>query len=645
MRRRLTRVAASVALLSSTVVVALVSGGAPARATGGSGDQVIYAAGDIARGAPNDAGTKATGALLSAELAKNPGAKVLMLGDGAYPGGAYSPDYTQYYGNTGWGSALSATLPVPGNHDYGQVQGPSDAGYRQYFDSVLQPVVTNSSSTLDDASGWWSTTLGAWHIVGLNWNCGADSTGCTANGRQGTWLSTDLAKNPTSCTLALWHGARFFSFNGTPTEAPRGPSIDSKTDPYWKILQGAGADVAVGGHQHVYERFDHMSVAKAPGATDHQGTTDPAGMRQFVVGTGGGEHGTFQTNPQGPSVALGSQVRVDNNFGVLKMVLHDGSYDWQFLSAGTPGTNEHPPGNVLDSGSDTCHHAASSGTGGSSPPTTPTTSPASNGSTTTSTGPTNPPAGHRSGYWMVGADGRVYPFGDSKAYGNAAPTPGFQAVDVKATSSGDGYWIIDGAGKVSALGDATFHGQPDAAALRAGEHVTSLSPTASGAGYWIFTDQGRVLPFGDAVSYGDMSGTKLNGPVLGSIPTPSGKGYYMVASDGGIFAFGDAVFQGSMGGRRLNAPVEALVPAGPSRGYWLVASDGGIFAFGGAPFRGSMGAAKLNRPVVGMVPFADGYLMVASDGGIFNFSNGPFLGSLGATPPARPIVAVAALHD
>jgi hypothetical protein len=678
MRRRIVRTVGCIVLLTSPLLVAVAGQGAPARASGPPApDQVVFATGDIARSAPNDAGTIATGKLLESQMALNPGAKVLMLGDGAYPGGAYTPDYTQYYGNTGWGPALPATLPVPGNHDYGQVQGPSDAGYRQYFDSVLQPLVTSSGAgPLDDSSGWWSTTLGAWHIVGLNWNCMADSTGCGAGGRQGKWLASDLAANPTACTVALWHGAPFFSANGSDTEVARGPSIDPKTDAYWGELQSAGADLVLAGHQHQYERFDHMSAvepASAP-AKDHQGQVDPAGPREFVVGTGGGDPGIFApsgTNAGTPPPAggwpianiqaVGSQFALAGNFGILKLVLHDGSYDWSFISAGagnpTPDTvgsigsspdlpagsattvtarTVAPAGTVLDHGSDTCHNASRSGT-------TPTTAGGTTPTTTGGTGGGPGTNGTRRGYWMVGADGRVYAFGDSKALGDAPPSPGSAAVDIKATPSGNGYWVVDAAGKVSAFGDATVHGQPDPGALRAGERITSLSPTATGAGYWIFTSQGRVLPFGDAVSYGDMSGTKLNGPVLGSIPTPSGKGYYMVASDGGIFAFGDATFSGSMGGRHLNAPVEGLVPAGPGRGYWLVASDGGIFAFGGAPFKGSMGATKLNKPVVGMVPFADGYLMVGADGGIFDFSGAPFLGSLGATPPAHPIVAVAPL--
>ncbi|HYT40499.1 MAG TPA: S53 family peptidase, partial [Acidimicrobiia bacterium] len=233
----------------------------------------------------------------------------------------------------------------------------------------------------------------------------------------------------------------------------------------------------------------------------------------------------------------------------------------------------------------------------------------------------------RSGYWMLAADGRVFPFGDAAWYGDAvsgiAPqmAAGVRAAKLEPTGTFAGYWIVDSAGHVYAFGDAASLGQAATGQLAAGERVTSLSRTPTGRGYWLFTTRGRVLPFGDAAFYGDMSAAVLNGPVLGSIATTSGHGYYMVASDGGIFAFGDARFQGSMGAARLNAAVQSLVPTADGAGYWLVASDGGIFAFGDAPFRGAMGGQRLNAPVSGMVRFADGYLMVAADGGIFDFSD------------------------
>jgi hypothetical protein len=267
--------------------------------------------------------------------------------------------------------------------------------------------------------------------------------------------------------------------------------------------------------------------------------------------------------------------------------------------------------------------------------------------TTTTTRPpseTTSPASvgaSRSGYWMVGADGHVYPFGDAGRLGDAPPGPGGDTVDLEPTPTGDGYWVLDSAGQVTALGNALALGNAEPAGLALEERATSLSGTPSGRGYWIFTTRGRVLPFGDAHPYGDMSAVALNGPVLDSVATPSGAGYYMVASDGGVFAFGDARFFGSMGDRRLNAPVRSLVPDGDGTGYWLVATDGGIFAFD-APFRGSMGSVRVNRPVRGMVRYGAGYVMVGEDGGIFNFSDRPYAGSLGGDPPPRPVVAVAA---
>jgi hypothetical protein len=447
----------------------------------------------------------------------------------------------------------------------------------------------------------------------------------------GKWLSADLAAHPSACTLAYWHEPRFFSYTQagqTPMAGNTMYDSDPTMDAMWQILQSHKADVVLNGHRHVYERFPKLVLPTQ--STVGPGVPDPVnGIREFVVGTGGGPHHHFEPDPRtDPTQTVyepNSEVHIQETFGVLRLTLHNGSYGWQFLD--TAGT-------ALDSGTDTCHEpsgATTTTTVGSTGPTT---------TTTTAPGPAHTQSA--SGYWMVDAGGTVYPFGAATGQGNAAPSPGATTVALRPTPAGNGYWVVDSAGVVSARGTAPPLGSVPAGSLQPGETVTSLSPTPSGHGYWVFTNRGRVLPFGDAAFYGDMSGTRLNGPVLGSVSTPTGKGYYMVASDGGIFAFGDAVFQGSMGGKHLNAPVQSLVPDGDGQGYWLVASDGGIFAFD-APFRGSMGGTPLNQSVTGMVRFGDGYLMVARDGGIFDFSSQPFSGSLGGHPPARPIVSVAAL--
>jgi len=250
---------------------------------------------------------------------------------------------------------------------------------------------------------------------------------------------------------------------------------------------------------------------------------------------------------------------------------------------------------------------------------------------------TPPPPPKPQGYWMVGASGIVYPFGQVKSYGNAS---GSEISHLEPTPSRHGYWIVNSVGHVFAFGDAHSYG--DAPALRRGEAITSISATPTGKGYWLFSNRGRAVARGDAKFLGDVHTVALNGPIVGSVATPTGRGYYLVGSDGGIFGFGDAKFYGSMGGKHLNKPVNGIVPTANVKGYWLVASDGGIFGFGNATFRGSMGNVHLNRPIIGMVRYGSGYLMVGSDGGIFAFSNLPFFGSLGGRILPEPIVGVAA---
>ena len=245
------------------------------------------------------------------------------------------------------------------------------------------------------------------------------------------------------------------------------------------------------------------------------------------------------------------------------------------------------------------------------------------------------------GYWAIGADGKVYNFGDAPKLGDAS-SAGNLIVDIEAAPHGTGYWTLDSHGTVTAFGPILY-GSLSTADLKPGESAVSMSGTTTGAGYWIFTNKGRMFAFGDAnKDLGDISSLKLNGDVVDSSPTPSGKGYYLTAADGGVFALGDAKFQGSMGSFKLNKPVVAIVPDPDGKGYWLVATDGGVFAFE-AVFKGSMGSFILNKPMRGMVPYGNGYLMVAEDGGVFNFSNKPFSGSTGSNPPAKPMVSITTL--
>ncbi len=81
-------------------------------------------------------------------------------------------------------------------------------------------------------------------------------------------------------------------------------------------------------------------ILKPLGTTPETGTApvlDPAGVRQFIVGSGGVGHyafGTALTMASDGSVA--TVARDDDTFGVLKMTLRDGASDWEMVP--TTGT-------------------------------------------------------------------------------------------------------------------------------------------------------------------------------------------------------------------------------------------------------------------------------------------------------------------
>jgi hypothetical protein len=249
------------------------------------------------------------------------------------------------------------------------------------------------------------------------------------------------------------------------------------------------------------------------------------------------------------------------------------------------------------------------------------------------------------GYWLVGGDGSVYPFGAAGDLGSLRGTPLARPVTGMApTPTGAGYWMVGSDGGIFSFGDAGFHGSTGA--IKLNQPIVGMASTPSGKGYWFVAADGGIFAFGDARFYGSTGAMKLNKPIVGMAPTPSGKGYWFVASDGGIFAFGDAAFYGSTGAMKLNKPIVGMAPTRTGKGYWFVASDGGIFAFGDAAFYGSTGAMTLAKPIVGMAasPTGKGYWFVASDGGIFNFGDAAFLGSAGGKSLPAGVVVMAGIN-
>jgi len=247
----------------------------------------LYAAGDIA--SCDSQGDEQTAALL-----RSTHGTIAVLGDIAYPDGTRS-DFERCF-DPSWGSLAPRLRPALGNHEYNS--GSADAAIARFR---LPP------------RGWYSYRLDSWHVVVLNSNCD-EVGGCAAGSAQWRWLRADLVAHPARCTLAYWHHPRFSS-------GPHGSTASMAA--LWKLLAAKRADIVLSGHDHDYERFAPI-----------------AGIREFVVGTGGASHyPILVTRP-------GSVVHDDSTFGVLRLRLAPTGYEWRFLPAGS--------GTFTDAGSGTC---------------------------------------------------------------------------------------------------------------------------------------------------------------------------------------------------------------------------------------------------------------------------------------------------
>jgi hypothetical protein len=250
------------------------------------------------------------------------------------------------------------------------------------------------------------------------------------------------------------------------------------------------------------------------------------------------------------------------------------------------------------------------------------------------------PAPRTEGYRLVESDGTVRSY-VVQNYGDASKLKlNSPIISASATASNEGYWLLGADGGIFSFGDAKFFGSMGGKPLN--QPVVGLAPTPSGNGYWLVASDGGVFAYGDAGFFGSMGGKPLNKPIVGITAATDGQGYRMVASDGGIFSFGSAQFYGSMGGKQLNKPVVGMTATPDGNGYWLVASDGGIFAYGNAGFYGSTGNITLNQPIVAMrsTGTGAGYWFVASDGGVFAYGDAKYSGSAAGVGKGTATVAL-----
>jgi hypothetical protein len=225
---------------------------------------------------------------------------MLYLGD-VYEDGTYTEFYNWYGHGDRWSTFRPITNPTRGNHE---TSGGVASGYDYYWDNPPEA---------------FSFDAGGWHFISLDVH---DTESFDA--QQRSWLLSDLAADPSVCTVAYFH---------LPVLS-LGPLGDNpELDSLWALLADQGVDLVLVGHDHNYQRFTPL---------DRQLQPSPTGVTEILVGSSG--HGIRAvTSSDGRAVAVADTV--PTAFGALRLSLNQTGADLRYVN--TAGT-------VLDSGAVAC---------------------------------------------------------------------------------------------------------------------------------------------------------------------------------------------------------------------------------------------------------------------------------------------------
>jgi hypothetical protein len=224
------------------------------------------------------------------------------------------------------------------------------------------------------------------------------------------------------------------------------------------------------------------------------------------------------------------------------------------------------------------------------------------------------PTADQQGYWLDASDGGVFAFGDAPFEGSIPglgilpagyPAAGKELaapiVGMVPSSTGQGYFMVGADGGVFAFGDAKFAGSCPSIGGCSGAAV-AVMPDHSGNGYWLVTTTGHVYGFGDAQFLGAPG--PQSSPVTSAVPTHDGHGYWILTANGSVFAYGDAV---NLGGPTSIAngfnPTTAIFATSTGGGYWVATANGSVINFGDAPNDGGMAGQHLNAPIIAATGF------------------------------------------
>jgi hypothetical protein len=215
----------------------------------------------------------------------------------------------------------------------------------------------------------------------------------------------------------------------------------------------------------------------------------------------------------------------------------------------------------------------------------------------------------RGGYYLVGGDGGVFNFGDAMNHfygslsgtyspaGSGGPHPlNKPIIGIVPTIDNLGYFLVGADGGIFTFGDAKYAGSCPGVGGCVGTAVT-VAPDATGNGYWLFTTTGYAYAFGDAGKFGSPGPQSV--PVTSAARTPNSMGYWILFSNGAVASYGNANNYGSpLGSIAPSNPATAIFATADGAGYWVATANGTVYNYGDAPSDGGTTALHLNGSII-----------------------------------------------
>jgi hypothetical protein len=231
---------------------------------------------------------------------------IVGVGDLAYNYGNYSEYNSNFFdqlsgrGDRGDGQqsilATRPLVPAMGNHDYDQSYANTPAAFLASF------VLPTAGVPAADAERYYSFDSGDAHFIVLD-SMKFDTSGSSesANRLQAMldWLDADLAATTKTWRIAFFHHTIFStSSHGTYGDIATNNRMRTKLAP---ILQNRGVQLAMFGHDHLYERSKRLTVNSSTGKIVRDAgcnvVDSTVGVVYVVAGNGGDDLHHRQADP------------------------------------------------------------------------------------------------------------------------------------------------------------------------------------------------------------------------------------------------------------------------------------------------------------------------------------------------------------